>query len=172
MELSTQLKRARMAQHLSQNEVATILHVSRQSISKWENGRGYPDSDNLIRLSDLYHLSLDDLVQHNFDQPTPPHTANHLTVRQREVPPVNTSFHQNTDEGLLLLLLTLASALLPPVGIFLPLYVIWRNNKYNSLHKTIIVISILVSLYSLMGTYSIISDDWIKPSQTTVYRVD
>lgn len=58
-DLARQLKKARINRGLSQNEVATILHISRQSISKWENGRGYPDIDNLVSLSRIYQTSTD-----------------------------------------------------------------------------------------------------------------
>ncbi|RAS91311.1 hypothetical protein A3863_06460 (plasmid) [Priestia endophytica] len=40
-----------------------VLNISRQSISKWENGNCYPDLDNLIKLSDLYNMSLDELIK-------------------------------------------------------------------------------------------------------------
>ncbi|AJA81341.1 hypothetical protein A6F53_12320 [Levilactobacillus brevis] len=157
---------------MSQNEVATILHVTRQSISKWENGRGYPDLDNLVRLSDIYQLSIDELIRENSELASKIH-ANNAEIKEKQVQlkKVNTEIHQNTDEGLILILLVLASALIPPIGMVLPLYAIWRNTKYNSLHKTIIVISIVVMIVSLMGTYVIIDDNWITPSKTVVYQV-
>lgn len=157
---------------MSQNEVATILHVTRQSISKWENGRGYPDLDNLVRLSDIYQLSIDELIRENSELASKIH-ANNAEIKEKQVQlkKVNTEIHQNTDEGLILILLALASALIPPIGMVLPLYAIWRNTKYNSLHKTIIVISIVVMIVSLMGTYVIIDDNWITPSKTVVYQV-
>ncbi|MGN4126372.1 helix-turn-helix domain-containing protein [Lysinibacillus sphaericus] len=37
--------------------------MSRQSVSKWELGKGYPDIENLIRLSDLYEISLDKFIK-------------------------------------------------------------------------------------------------------------
>lgn len=157
---------------MSQNEVATILHVTRQSISKWGNGRGYPDLDNLVRLSDIYQLSIDDLIRENSELASKIH-ANNAEIKEKQVQlkKVNTEIHQNTDEGLILILLVLASALIPPIGMMLPLYAIWRNTKYNSLHKTIIVISVVVMIVSLMGTYVIIDDNWITPSKTVVYQV-
>lgn len=47
---------------LTQEELADKLEVSRQSISKWENGDSMPDADKLIKLSDTLGLSLDDLT--------------------------------------------------------------------------------------------------------------
>lgn len=146
--------------------------MTRQSISKWENGRGYPDLDNLVRLSDIYQLSIDELIRENTELASKIQVNNaEIKKKQVQLKKVNTEIHQNTDEGLILILLVLASALIPPIGMVLPLYAIWRNPKYNSLHKTIIVISILVMIVSLMGTYVIIDDNWITPSKTVVYQV-
>lgn len=50
------LKQARINKGLSQNQVAEKLHVTRQTVSRWENGRGYPDMDNLADLADLYNV--------------------------------------------------------------------------------------------------------------------
>ncbi|EHO51709.1 helix-turn-helix domain-containing protein [Lentilactobacillus kisonensis] len=171
-DLAQQLKEARINRGLSQNEVATILHVSRQSISKWENGRGYPDIDNLISLSQLYQTSTDQLLKQN-DQ-LAQEVQEHKTIPMGQNKPKQASMalYQNNDEGIILLILTLVSALVPIVGIFLPMYVLWRNNKYNSLHKTIIVVSAVVILISLVSVYVIISDNWLHPSGTKIYKIN
>lgn len=65
MFLAKQLKFHRKQAGLSQTRLAEKLNISRQSVSKWENGRGYPDIDNLIFLSQLYDTSLDDLLKEN-----------------------------------------------------------------------------------------------------------
>jgi len=46
----------------SQEEVADLIGVSRQAVSKWERGESSPDTDNLIELARLYRISLDELV--------------------------------------------------------------------------------------------------------------
>lgn len=48
---------------LSQEELSEKLGVSRQAISKWECGESLPDTDNLISISKLYGVSLDELVE-------------------------------------------------------------------------------------------------------------
>jgi transcriptional regulator with XRE-family HTH domain len=53
----------RMAASLTQQELADDLFVSRQTISNWELGKSYPDIDSLIRLSDQFSISLDDLLK-------------------------------------------------------------------------------------------------------------
>lgn len=63
MEFGVRLKQARQDKNLTQENVAQELNVSRQTISSWENERSYPDIDSLIRLSDFYHLSLDQLLK-------------------------------------------------------------------------------------------------------------
>lgn len=61
-ELSQRLYELRKTQNLSQEELADKLGVSRQAVSKWECGESTPDTDNLIKLSHIYGVSLDTLV--------------------------------------------------------------------------------------------------------------
>ncbi|MFJ8515409.1 helix-turn-helix transcriptional regulator [Lysinibacillus xylanilyticus] len=62
MNLENRLKELREQHKYTQDDVAGYLNISRQSVSKWELGKGYPDIDNLRRLSDLYKISLDQLI--------------------------------------------------------------------------------------------------------------
>lgn len=63
MKFGERLKRERVAQQLTQREMAAQLNVSRQTISSWETGNSYPDIDRLIQLSDIYQISLDVLLK-------------------------------------------------------------------------------------------------------------
>ncbi|QDQ01558.1 helix-turn-helix transcriptional regulator [Lysinibacillus fusiformis] len=63
MNLENRLKELREQRQYTQDDVAEFLNISRQSVSKWELGKGYPDIENLIRLSDLYEVSLDKLIR-------------------------------------------------------------------------------------------------------------
>lgn len=63
MKIGDQLKKARMDKNMTQEEVAEKIFVSRQSISNWENNKTYPDIGNVIALSDLYQISLDELLK-------------------------------------------------------------------------------------------------------------
>ena len=62
MDLTERLAQARKVRGLSQAEAAERLNVSRQAISRWEQGTAVPSSDNLIYLSRLYGITLDELV--------------------------------------------------------------------------------------------------------------
>ncbi len=63
MELQTQIKKYRNELSLSQDELAEKIFVSRQSISNWENGKTYPDIRSLLLLSEVFNVSLDQLVK-------------------------------------------------------------------------------------------------------------
>ncbi len=63
MEIGKKLKDARMKSGFTQETVAEKLHVSRQTISNWENEKSYPDIISVIALSDFYSISLDDLLK-------------------------------------------------------------------------------------------------------------
>ena len=63
MEIGKKLKEARINSGLTQEQVAEDIKVTRQTISNWENERSYPDIMNVIDLSNLYSLSLDDLLK-------------------------------------------------------------------------------------------------------------
>ncbi|ODJ60748.1 transcriptional regulator [Brochothrix thermosphacta] len=63
MNFSKQLKIYRERDGLSQEELAEKIYVTRQTISKWENDHTYPDIHNLIALSTLFEVSLDELIK-------------------------------------------------------------------------------------------------------------
>ncbi|GAA0702870.1 helix-turn-helix transcriptional regulator [Paraclostridium ghonii] len=63
MNISKQLKNYRKKFNLSQEDLADIIHVSRPTISNWENGKSYPDLQSLLLLSDYFKISLDELVK-------------------------------------------------------------------------------------------------------------
>lgn len=63
MEIGKKLQEARLGAKLTQEQVAERLFVSRQTISNWENEKSYPDIVSVIKLSDLYSISLDKLLK-------------------------------------------------------------------------------------------------------------
>lgn len=63
VEVGKIIKTCRTEKNLTQEELANILFVSRQLISKWENGKSYPDLNQLIQLSDYFDVSLDELMR-------------------------------------------------------------------------------------------------------------
>ena len=65
MEIGKKLKNARIEAGLTQEKAAEKINVSRQTISNWENEKSYPDIISVIALSDLYSVSLDELLKGN-----------------------------------------------------------------------------------------------------------
>ena len=62
MTLGEKIYELRTQHNLSQGDLANELNVSRQSISKWENGNSTPDLDKLTKLGKIFNISLDELV--------------------------------------------------------------------------------------------------------------
>ncbi|GGD97697.1 helix-turn-helix domain-containing protein [Paenibacillus nasutitermitis] len=63
MIFGTKLKAERNKMEWSQEELAAKLFVSRQSVSKWENGQNYPSIEVIINISDLFGLTIDELLR-------------------------------------------------------------------------------------------------------------
>ena len=63
MIFSERLKREREKKGWSQTELAEKIHVSRQSVSKWETGKNYPSIEVIIDLSDLFGITIDELLR-------------------------------------------------------------------------------------------------------------
>lgn len=65
MNFADNLKRIRKENNLSQEQLAEELGVSRQSVSKWESGQAYPEMDKILKLCNMFNLSIDDLINEN-----------------------------------------------------------------------------------------------------------
>lgn len=63
MELGEQIKKYRKENSLTQDLLAEKVYVSRQTISNWENDKSYPDVNSLVLLSEIFHVSLDQLIK-------------------------------------------------------------------------------------------------------------
>ena len=63
MEISKCIKDARQNDNISQESLAEQLGVSRQTISSWENGKSYPDLVSIIKMSDIFNISLDKMLK-------------------------------------------------------------------------------------------------------------
>lgn len=68
MSFAENLKQLRKENGLSQEDLAEILDVSRQAVSKWEQGNGYPEVEKLLLLSNKVNISLDNLMSAEINQ--------------------------------------------------------------------------------------------------------
>lgn len=63
MTLGEKIHELRTQHNLSQGDLANELNVSRQSISKWENGNSTPDLDKIVKIAEIFNVSLDELIK-------------------------------------------------------------------------------------------------------------
>ena len=108
MNLGETIYNLRTKQAMSQDALAEALGVSRQSVSKWENNAAVPELEKLIKMSELFGVTLDELVGR--EAPTPPPPAD---------VPVQRSSSRRTIGGVLLGFGLLATLLLSILGGFL-----------------------------------------------------
>lgn len=63
MDISEKLLNLRKAHNLTQEQLAEQLDISRQSVSKWESGQAVPETDKLVALSKIFHVTTDYLLK-------------------------------------------------------------------------------------------------------------
>lgn len=86
MNLGEKIYKLRTERNLSQGDLAEMLEVSRQSVSKWETNGSVPDLDKIIKLSDIFGVTLDELVLGKDDEKTsmPPDNVKPPTTSHNE----------------------------------------------------------------------------------------
>lgn len=88
MELKERLTYLRQKNGLSQNALADAVGLSRQAISRWETGAAVPSTENLIRLSQLYGVPLNELVSNQPDDTEkipPPVQISHRPIQWKKL---------------------------------------------------------------------------------------
>ena len=68
MTFGEKLSSLRKQANLTQNDLAEKLNVSRQAITKWESGIGLPDLDNIKKLSSIFNVKIDDLLDYKIEE--------------------------------------------------------------------------------------------------------
>ncbi|WP_159723348.1 helix-turn-helix domain-containing protein [Enterococcus sp. CSURQ0835] len=63
LKIGQTLKYYRQKQHLTQKQVAEKLHITPQTVSKWELDKSYPDLDQFVALSQLFHVNVKRLLE-------------------------------------------------------------------------------------------------------------
>ncbi len=85
MIFSDKLHQLRKKAGMSQEDLAEKLDVSRQAISRWELGSAMPDTSNLIRIADLFGVSVDYLLQDNYCANKDSIVTKELTSKKQEL---------------------------------------------------------------------------------------
>ena len=123
MELGKQIKKHRQEVQLSQEKLADRVYVSRQTISNWENDKSYPDVNSLVLLSEIFQISLDNLIKGDIE-------VMKDVIQKEEIVKMNRYGKIYT----LMLIVTAVSAV-PPfmwlgVWAFIPWGIIWALSMY------------------------------------------
>ena len=63
MSFNENLQILRKKNNMSQEQLAERLEVSRQAVSKWESGNGYPETDKLISICEIFECSIDEILK-------------------------------------------------------------------------------------------------------------
>ena len=63
MDLGSRIKKLRIEHGMSQEQLASQLHVTRQTVSNWENNKNYPDFGTMVELSNMFQVSMDELIK-------------------------------------------------------------------------------------------------------------
>ena len=114
MTLGERIYALRTAKNLSQGDLAEQLDVSRQSVSKWETDTSVPDLDKLMKLCDLFRVSMDELVRGEAPKAAEP--VEHKTKLQQWLE------NKRVVAALVLLALSFVVRMFGPFGIMLGTY--------------------------------------------------
>ena len=158
--LAKQLKSARLNKNFTQQEVANKLNISRQSISKWENGSSTPDINTLKILASFYEISIQDLTKENENLKEKIKSNNHtIHTQQKKLSNIKEILTKNESDDSWFLLITVCLTFLfaPLIFITLPLVLI-KNKKDNHLYKWIVLLAVIITAVSFFAIYGWISD--------------
>ena len=139
MMLKDRLKKMREEHGLSQAALADRLHVTRQVVSKWENGRAVPGIDILTELSALYGMSLDQLI-------TGDESGNNSSAAAGDSGKEGQKWISGWEQCALLAAGSLVASMVPFIGMFFPIGVYYyKRGKYLFLCLLCVLINIFIS---------------------------
>lgn len=139
MMLKDRLKEAREAHDLSQAALADQLHVTRQAVSKWENGKAVPGIDILTELSRLYGMSLDQLIRGEEVEQNPAGFAADAGKEEQK-------WISGWEQCALLAAGSLVASMVPFIGMLFPIGVYYyKRGKYLFLCLLCVLINIFIS---------------------------
>lgn len=169
--LATRLKTARQNKHLTQQDVADKLNVSRQSISKWENGSSTPDIDTLNILSSFYEVSIQDLtIENNQLKEKIEHNKQTINHQKKQLALIKKITEKSeSDESFFLLIIALLCLLIDPLGIIILPLIMIRNNRTNKLHTLVLILSLFILIYNLYALYVGIQTIFDVGNEVSVY---
>ena len=172
MNLAEHLKEAREKVGYSQQDVAEKLNVSRQAVSRWENGKTYPDIENLVILSQLYKTSIDDLLENKFTESTKEDSP-----ENKPIEPVKEDSGDITTklEQFFIVAVSLLSCTVPVAGLFLNIglcvYCYMKKIKLKPICWIILLYCIIINISNLYTVLSIEIPSWGKGNIEKISKI-
>ena len=143
MKFADKMKLYRRQKEWTQQDVAERLLISRKTISSWENGRSYPDIFMLVQISDLYHVSLNDLLREDHE----------MIDNYKEEHTMNTKKDNTFTISYIINLLACVYFLFQTIGLV-------KTTSLSSIWR--VVLGVMVGI-ALLNVYYLISKcDWKK----------
>ena len=142
MSLSENLQNLRKIKNMSQEELAEKLNVSRQAVSKWESGSGYPETEKIISICEIFDCSMDELVKGRI--------LNDIKSEKNKYDLIMTKAAKEISLGVAIILLCV-SIMLTIVGFA---YNEQVEEKYGMIGSTVILVGVVfaVPLFIINGT--------------------
>ncbi|MCT4797238.1 helix-turn-helix transcriptional regulator [Exiguobacterium profundum] len=139
--LKKRLKQLRLENKYSQQQIADKLNITRQAVSKWENGKSIPDIENLKLLCEIYNVSLDNILENSVL------TEEKINVRKNSV--------RSEMRHCALVLTIVASYFLAPFG-FITLAAVLFFMKRTDEHRLLLTfLSLMALIKNIHSTYYI-----------------
>lgn len=85
MKTGDKIAKLRKQNNLTQDQLASLLKVSRQSVSKWESNITYPETDKIIRISQIFDCSIDYLLNDKIEEPQAKEIKSDINSVQEQV---------------------------------------------------------------------------------------
>lgn len=142
--LHDRLKKLRQESGYSQQQLADKLNISRQAISKWENGKAIPDIENLQLLCEIYDVSFDTMFGNEKDD------SNLESLPVEPEPKRDRLFEMR---HFVLICLSVVSYFLSPFGFITLALVFFFIKKTDGHRLLIIILCILALLKNIQDTY-------------------
>lgn len=142
--LHIRLKYYRNQKGLSQTEVAEELNLTRQAISNWESNKSYPDIDNIVLLSKLYEISVDELLGTN--------TKEYTKKEQLPKTEILEKSSQTVLEQLCLAAILVLTCQFTIIGMLAPIIIaVWlkRSQRHYRIIYLLCIVCFFISTYNL-----------------------
>lgn len=182
------LREVRKQYGVSQNELAEHLQLSRQSISQWENGKAYPDIDNIILLSKYFGMTVDEFLDVD---------GKYSMAAENCVQDISEEIEENRGENgdgcveeeekrevqdnpqwakdmkssfdvLVTAVLLVLAAMIPVVGVVAPVLVLIQARKHGTKNKMIYIICILGFILGTYNTYALVNYHFMPDAGTEI----